>query len=192
MEGLREGAGNREHQEGTVNHERLDRAQFAAEVRRKGTLLSDEAIGDVCEALLELLDGGSISLELHEELLGKARVERNHLLSEINNLKEQLASKKVDHTEMYAKAWERELGPPFVAKTHRIDSLVLTTRVRMEELRQLRDDLKDLMRYVDDAKGEAEKLGRITGEPLSDFMRRLRLEAARSALDEVIRNGERD
>lgn len=49
--------------------QRLERAQFAAELRRKGTLLSDEAIADVCEALLELTEEGTITLELHHDVM---------------------------------------------------------------------------------------------------------------------------
>jgi hypothetical protein len=56
-----------------MDTERIERARFAAEVRRRGTILSNEAITDLCEALLEILDGGSISLELHRELLDKVR-----------------------------------------------------------------------------------------------------------------------
>lgn len=52
---------------------RHDRARFAAELRRRGTMLSDEAIADVCEAYLELADDGTISLELHEHLVDQAR-----------------------------------------------------------------------------------------------------------------------
>lgn len=38
--------------------------------------------------------------------------------------------------EMYANAWEREIGPPYAAKRHRIDCLVLTTKeVRAEAAR---------------------------------------------------------
>lgn len=40
--------------------------------------------------------------------------------------------------ETYANAWARELGPPFRAKRHAIDALVLTTRERMEELTRWR------------------------------------------------------
>lgn len=60
-----------------MNRERMERAQFAADLRRKGTLLSDEAIGDVCEALLELLETGGISLELHEEITAELRAQRD-------------------------------------------------------------------------------------------------------------------
>lgn len=52
---------------------RHDRARFASELRRRGTMLSDEAIADVCEAYLELADDGSISLELHEQVLQRLR-----------------------------------------------------------------------------------------------------------------------
>lgn len=60
-----------------MNRDRMERAQFAAEVRRKGTLLSSEGIEDVCEALLELIEDGAISLELHEEITSKLRKERD-------------------------------------------------------------------------------------------------------------------
>lgn len=64
--------------------ERLKRAVFAAEVRRKGTLLSDEAVADVCEALLQLVEEaeGTITLELHERLLREA-VERKRLRDDL-------------------------------------------------------------------------------------------------------------
>lgn len=57
-----------------MDTERVKRARFAAEVRRKGTLLSDEAVEDVCEALLELIDGGVITLELHRQIVDQVRV----------------------------------------------------------------------------------------------------------------------
>lgn len=52
-----------------MDHERLGRAVWAAELRRKGTLLSDEAVADVCEALLEVAGAGTITLELHEQVV---------------------------------------------------------------------------------------------------------------------------
>lgn len=55
-----------------MDDERMERAQFAAELRRKGTLLSDEAVADVCEAFLELVDEGTITLELHLRLVDEA------------------------------------------------------------------------------------------------------------------------
>lgn len=173
-----------------MNHERLERAVFAAEVRRKGTLLSDEAVADVCEALLEVADEGTITLELHEQLLGKAIDEKAKAEAEAQRLEAlrvqsvamgQSANRRIseleaevarlksqDKTEMYANAWERELGPPFVAKTHRIDSLVLTTRLRMGELARLR------------AEAAAPKSDRPGGAPRGP------------ELDEVLRSGGRD
>jgi hypothetical protein len=40
--------------------------------------------------------------------------------------------------EMYGRAWEREIGPPYRAKAHHIDCLVLTTRDRIAELNRYR------------------------------------------------------
>lgn len=62
-----------------MDHERLGRAVWAAELRRKGTLLSDEAVADVCEALLEVAGDGTITLELHEQLMGQLRAETEGL-----------------------------------------------------------------------------------------------------------------
>lgn len=101
-----------------MDAERMERAQFAAELRRKGTLLSDEAIADVCEAFLELADDGSISLELHEQISGAVRAERD----------------------------------------------------------QARADFWEAMKYIDQAKLAAQQLGRIQGEPLDEFLRRLAVE----------------
>lgn len=101
-----------------MNVERHDRARFAAELRRKGTLLSDEAIADVCEAYLELVEDGTITLELHEQLLSTSR----------------------------------------------------------KEASDARNDVTELLRYVDDAKIVAQRLGRIQGEPLDEFLKRLEAE----------------
>lgn len=47
--------------------------------------------------------------------------------------------------DMYAKAWEREIGPPYRQKMHHIDAMVLTTEDRMRQLRGLRSALKGLV-----------------------------------------------
>lgn len=44
------------------------------------------------------------------------------------------AALRANSDHMYATAWERELGPPYRAKSHHIDSMVLTTRDRMTDL----------------------------------------------------------
>lgn len=59
-----------------MSMERHERARFAAELRRRGTMLSDEAVADVCEAYLELVDEGTITLELHRRLLDEAKNRR--------------------------------------------------------------------------------------------------------------------
>lgn len=43
---------------------------------------------------------------------------------------------------MYSRAWERELKPPFVQKSHRIDALVMTTQLRLKERDDARAELK--------------------------------------------------
>lgn len=45
--------------------------------------------------------------------------------------------------EMYAHAWQRELGPPYRGR-HHIDAMVLTTRDRMEEIAALKKEVKRL------------------------------------------------
>ena len=47
--------------------------------------------------------------------------------------------------DMYAKAWEREIGPPYRNKHHHIDAMVMTTEDRMRQLRGLRSALKALV-----------------------------------------------
>lgn len=47
--------------------------------------------------------------------------------------------------DMYAEAWEREIGPPYRQKFHHIDAMVLTTQDRMKELGGLRAALKKLV-----------------------------------------------
>jgi hypothetical protein len=59
-------------------------------------------------------------------------------------------------TEMYAKAWEREIGAPYRAKTHRIDALVLTTRDRIAERNRLRKALEEIA----DGAGDADVVAR--------------------------------
>ena len=42
-----------------------------------------------------------------------------------------------------------------------------------EEFIKIREMFDELMEYVDDAKRVAQKYGRITGEPLDDFVQRI-------------------
>lgn len=60
--------------------ERLEAACWAAELRRRGTLLSDQAVAEVCEALLELAGEGTITLELHERVMAERTEQRDELL----------------------------------------------------------------------------------------------------------------
>lgn len=50
--------------------------------------------------------------------------------------------------DLYAKAWERELGPPYVRKTWHIDALVLTTRLRLQERDEARAEVRRLQAIV--------------------------------------------
>ena len=59
----------------------------------------------------------------------------------VEQLERELARANAD-ADMYANAWAREIGPPYRAKSHNIDALVLTTRDRMQELRDLRERVK--------------------------------------------------
>jgi hypothetical protein len=74
--------------------------------------------------------------ELRQGLL-QIEKERNAALAKLADA-ERITRLADNDTEMYASAWERELGPPFVGKSHRIDALVLTTRERMAELTRWR------------------------------------------------------
>lgn len=62
-----------------MNYDRIDRARFAAELRRRGTLISDEGLVDVCEAFLECFAAleGTVTLELHGEVTRKLIEERD-------------------------------------------------------------------------------------------------------------------
>ena len=64
---------------------------------------------------------------------------------------------------MYAKAWEREIGPPYVEKTHHIiDSLVVTTRARIEAPADARAEVERPTRERDEARAnraESAELG---------------------------------
>ncbi len=44
-----------------------------------------------------------------------------------------------------------------------------------KDLAEAQEDLKDLMAYVDEAKIAAQAKGRITGEPLADFINRMEI-----------------
>lgn len=122
-----------------------------------GPDITDEQVADTAEALAatlaereaqherekRLLVGESCSHLKHIEALGRALGERE---AEIERLKQEIIyanartsdarrdAKDADsNCEMYARAWARELGAPYVAKTHRIDALVLTTQERIKE-----------------------------------------------------------
>lgn len=83
-----------------MNVERHDRARFAAELRRKGTLLSDEAIADVCEAYLELIEDGTITLELHEQVVATLHANADERVKRV----EELARDRIEELE---RRWER-------------------------------------------------------------------------------------
>jgi hypothetical protein len=67
-------------------------------------------------------------------LVRKANEDLKHEITRLQGL----ADSEQRSAEMYARAWEREIGPPYRAKTHHIDCLVLTTRDRMQELNRWR------------------------------------------------------
>lgn len=69
-----------------------------------------------------------------DSLISKATLP---LKAECARLK-QLAESETRTAEMYARAWEREIGPPYRAKAHHIDCLVLTTQDRIRELTKWR------------------------------------------------------
>lgn len=78
---------------------------------------------------------------------------------------------------MYATAWERELGGPFVPKVNLIDVLVATTRERMTELK----NAKELHReYRDQNARLTEKLAAVENE-----LRMVQRELSVPALDEA-------
>lgn len=66
--------------------------------------------------------------------------------AKVMDLERDLRLAKADADQM-ARAWQRELGGPFVAKTHWIDAMVLTTRDRMESLQKLRTFAKHCIDY---------------------------------------------
>jgi hypothetical protein len=55
-----------------VNPQRIQDALFAARLRPRGVILSSEAIADVCEVLLYLVEEGTLTLSAHEHILKQA------------------------------------------------------------------------------------------------------------------------
>jgi hypothetical protein len=80
--------------------------------------------------------------------------------AKLSDAKEETANANAN-TEMYARAWQRELGPPWIAKNHRIDGLVLTTRDRQERLRTIEAERDGLRKELEEAKAG---IARLEGE----------------------------
>lgn len=78
-----------------------------------------------------------IMLTDREDQIATLRKELSSLTAKLADA-ERIARLADNDAEMYARAWARELGPPYVAKRHRIDALVMTTQERMRELTRWR------------------------------------------------------
>lgn len=79
------------------------------------------------------------------DAVAAAEAERDEARAQVDAIRKELAaSDKLAEDwkrewRMYRDAWVRELGGPYVAKTHEIDSLVLTTRNMREQNTTLRE-----------------------------------------------------